>query len=282
MQITKLDQPKSEIVFTVVISKDEVKESFQKQLEKISQEAEIKGFRKGKAPLPIVEQNIDKKVIYEEVVKDLVAKGYEKALDQEKINPITPPRVELVSAKDDSDWTFRYTTCTRPSVKLKNYKKAISDLKASKKPKLIIPGKNEPSAEEQKPTLDELLRALLAETEVEISDLLVEDEANRQLAKLIDQLQKVGLNIDQYLSSKNTTAENLRSEYFNQSRDALKLEFILDEIANSEGVTVTEEDINKALSEIKDEKEREVMKNNTYYLANVIKKQKTITSLGNL
>lgn len=282
MIIARQDAPKSEVILTVTITPDEVKKAYGKALEKIAQEVEIKGFRKGKAPINLVEKEVDKKIIYEEVLKDLISDSYRKAVDQENIRPIIPPKVDLVSTEEGKDWVLKFTACLKPPVKLKDYKKAVQNLKASKKPKLIVPGKPEPDEKETKPTLDELLTTILTEAEVEISDLLASEEANRQLSKLIDQLQKLGLTVDQYIASKNTTVENLRAGYLNQARDTLKLEFILDEIANSENITVAESDIQKALESVPDEKEKEALKKEQYYLSAIIRKQKTIEFLENL
>lgn len=282
MNITKQDAPKSEVILTATISQEEVKKAYNKALEKIAQEVEIKGFRKGKAPISLVEKEVDKKIIYEEVLKDLISDSYKKAVEQEKIRPIIPPKAELIATEEGKDWVIKFTACLKPPVKLKDYKKAIQNLKASKKPKLIVPGKPEPDEKETKPTLDEILTTLLTESFVEISDLLASEEANRQLSKLIDQLQKLGLTVDQYIASKNTTVENLRAGYLNQAKDTLKLEFILDEIANSENITVTEADIQKALDTVPDAKEKEALKKEQYYLSAIIRKQKTIEFLENL
>lgn len=282
MIISRQDAPKSEIILTVTVKQDEVNTSYVKALEKIAAEAEIKGFRKGKAPTSLVEKEVDKKIIYEETLKSVISESYKQAVEQEKIRPIIPPKAELVSTEEGKDWVIKFTACVKPSVKLKEYKKAIQNLKASKKPKLIVPGKPEPDEKETKPTLDELLTTLLTEAEVEISDLLAEEEANRQLSKLLDQLQKLGLTVDQYIASKNTNVENLRAGYLNQAKDTLKLEFILDEIANSENITVTDEDIKKALESVPDEKEKEALKKEQYYLSAILRKQKTIQFLENL
>lgn len=290
MIIARQDAPKSEVILTVTISTEEVKKAYHKALEKIAENIEIKGFRKGKAPVSLVEKEVDKKLIYEEVLKDLISDSYKKAVDQEQIRPIIPPKAEMVypelsrgvATEEGKDWIIKFTACLKPPVKLKAYKKAIQNLKVSKKPKLFVPGKPEPDEKDTKPTLDEILTTLLTESEVEISDLLASEEANRQLSKLVDQLQKLGLTVDQYIASKNTTVENLRAGYLNQAKDTLKLEFILDEIANSENITVTDDDIKKALESVPDEKEKEALKKEQYYLSAIIRKQKTIEFLENI
>lgn len=279
MTIKKQEKPKFEIELNVTISQEEVKKAYEEALKRIAENAEIKGFRKGKAPVNLVEKEIDKKVIYEEALKDLIQDSYRKAVEQENLRPLIPPKAELISTEEGKDWSIRFTVCVKPKVTLKNYKSAITSLKASKKPKLIVPGKPEPDEKETKPTLDEILTTLLTESDVEISDLLAEEEANRQLSKLVDQLQKLGVTVDQYIASKNTTIENLRAGYLNQARDTLKLEFILDEIANSENITVGEADIQKALDTVSDEKEKEALKKETYYLSAIIRKQKTLEHL---
>ena len=58
-------QPQSNtIVFTVTIPWTEVKEEYQNQLKSLASQTELPGFRKGMAPINMVEEKADKKKLF--------------------------------------------------------------------------------------------------------------------------------------------------------------------------------------------------------------------------
>ena len=122
----------------------------------------------------------------------------------------------------------------------------------------------------------------MSEVEVELSDLLISEEANRLLANLVDQTQKLGLTVEQYLISKGKTSEQLRAEYAKQAAKNLSIEFALVEIADKENITVTPEDLEKIIAKVEKPEEREKLKQDSYYLAHLLRQQKTLDFLSNL
>jgi len=56
----------------------------------------IPGFRKGKTPKNVLENMIGKEALIQEAVEHLVPEAYEKAIEQEKIEPIARPEIEIV------------------------------------------------------------------------------------------------------------------------------------------------------------------------------------------
>ena len=61
-----------------------------------------------------------------------------------------------------------------------------------------------------------------------------------------------------------------------------KIEFILGEIADKEGIKVEKSDLDKLFLNIKDEKERKMAETNGYYYASILRKQKTLDFLTSL
>ncbi|MCJ7740452.1 hypothetical protein MUP32_04005, partial [Candidatus Microgenomates bacterium] len=186
-------------------------------------------------------------------------------------------------AKENEEWVVKATIALRPKVTLKSYKEKI---KEAKKPKAKIwtPGepKENESTETKKPDLDLIINTLLTEAEVEISDLMISEEANRLLADLLDQVRKLGMTVEQYLLAKGKTTEQLRAEYAIQASKNLSVEFILAEIADLEKITVGNEDIEKLLEKVEKPEEKEKLRKDSYYLAHLIRQQKTLDFLYNL
>ncbi len=264
------------IELTVTIPWTDVAKTYEDVVVAMVQEAELPGFRKGKAPRDLVEKNIDKTKVYEEALKTLIPKSYNDAITQQNVKPIVNPKIELKDATENKDWVFRAFTCERPAVTLKDYKKAIQDLKGSK---IWKPGDDEKA---KKPTLDELLMALYNNVTTTLPAILIEHEVNRLLSELIDQTKKLGLTVEQYLASTQRTSDGIKKEYEQQAARTLTLEFALEEIADGEGILISDDDIEAVIKTGKTDEEKEALKNQKYYLASVLRRQKTLDFLASL
>jgi FKBP-type peptidyl-prolyl cis-trans isomerase (trigger factor) len=274
--------PKSTVELTVSIPWSDVKITYDSVFKKVAGYAELSGFRKGKAPKKIVEENVDKQKLYEEVVRQIIPQAIADALKQHTLSPVTPPQVTVEKAKENEDWVIIAKVALRPVINLKQYKDKIKEIKKLKV-KIWTPGtKEEDKKKEEKVSLDEIINTLLNEVEVEISDLLISQEANRLLSDLVDQTQKLGMTVEQYLLAKGKTSEQLRSEYALQAQKNLAVEFILAEIAEKEKITVQPAEIEALITKVEKPEEREKLRKDSYYLAHLIRQQKTLDFLSNL
>ena len=268
------------IELTLSIPWESIQKTNNEVIEDFVRETELPGFRKGKAPRAVVEEKLDKTKIYEEVLQRLIPKLYAEAVAQEKIHPIVMPKINLVEAKEGQVWKILAITCEKPDIKLGKYKEVIIDLKASKK-KIWTPGQ-EKKTEEEKVTIDQILQAIYTSITTVIPKILLDQEVNRLLSDLVDQTKKLGLSVEQYLASTNRTAEGIRHEYEEQAKRTLTLEFGLEAIADAEGVLISDDDIAAVIKTAKSDDERKAMENQKYYLATILRRQKTIDMLAAL
>ena len=268
------------IELTLSIPWESIQKTNNEVIEDFVRETELPGFRKGKAPRAVVEEKLDKTKIYEEVLQRLIPKLYAEAVAQEKIHPIVMPKINLVEAKEGQEWKILAITCEKPNITLGKYKEAIIDLKASKK-KIWTPGQ-EKKTEEEKVTIDQILQAIYTSITTVIPKILLDQEVNRLLSDLVDQTKKLGLSVEQYLASTNRTADAIRHEYEEQAKRTLTLEFGLEAIADAEGVLISDDDIAAVIKTAKSDDERKAMENQKYYLATILRRQKTIDMLANL
>jgi len=282
---TSIERPSNgNILLTVTIPWEDVSKAYEEALAKVALETEIPGFRKGKAPKEKVEQALDKNKLYEEVLKKLIPLVFSKAVSEFELKPIISPRITLKKAKEKEPWILEVITCEKPRVTLGDYKKPILELKKTKQAKIWVPGqdKKEPSEEEKKPTLDELLDVVFQNVKTQLPPILLEQEVTKSLSNLIDQTRKLGLTVEQYLTSTGKTSEGLRLEYEKEAQRTLTLEFALMEIAEQEGITVEEKDINDIVDGAKTPEEKKALQNERYYLASILRRQKTIQYLASL
>jgi FKBP-type peptidyl-prolyl cis-trans isomerase (trigger factor) len=266
------------VELTISIPWVDVEKTYQLVVDDMAKEAEMPGFRKGKAPRKLVEDSVDKTKAYEEAIRRIVPQAYSDAITEHKLTPILMPQIELKEAQEGKDWIVSARTCEAPKVEVGEYKKVIVELKERKSKKIAVSGK-EDDTKDGKPTIDEVLGALLSVTKIKLPAILVEHETNHQLSQLIDQTKKLGLSVEQYLASTGKTSESIRADYAQQTQRSLSLEFALEAVANKEGVKVADADIAKLLATAKSDEERKSLEKEQYYLTTLVKRQKTVDVL---
>jgi trigger factor len=98
-------------------------EEYQKALDdayrRIAGRVNIPGFRRGKAPRPLVIRSIGDGAIEEEATQLLVPRLYRQAVEEEALFPIADPEFEVVSS---NPLTVKATVTVRPEVPLGNYR----------------------------------------------------------------------------------------------------------------------------------------------------------------
>ena len=62
---------------------------------RLVKKVEVPGFRRGKAPRAIFERHFGKERLYEEMIDDLIPDAYKKAVDDQKLEPIAQPHIEV-------------------------------------------------------------------------------------------------------------------------------------------------------------------------------------------
>ena len=82
----------------------------------------IPGFRKGKAPMNIVEKYYGAQIFYEDAFNEVFTAEYPKALEENKIDAVTRPNVDVSQMEKGKDLIFIVTVGTKPDVKLGKYK----------------------------------------------------------------------------------------------------------------------------------------------------------------
>lgn len=284
-KLTWLPKKTFELEFTIPWKK--AKEAYDKVLKETASKTTIKGFRKGKASLDLVEKSLDKESLYQEVIKRLLPETYQGAVKKHKLNPIISPKIQVTSLKKGQDWKFKATSCESPEVKLGNYQQAV---KAElTKTKIWTPDKGKPSKKEDKEqSADQKMKittqTLLNDIKVEIPDILIEDEVNRMLSRLLDQVNALGMTIDQYLASRKMTKEQLKNTYKKQAQETIKLELILQTIVRDRKITIEEKEIDQMIQATPDEKLRQKLNTplQRVYIASILSKRKAIDYLINL
>ena len=271
-------EPNGTIRLTITIPSADVKKTWEEMMLEVVNNAEVQGFRKGKAPRKLVEEKADKEKIREEVLKKLLPIAYTQAVKTQGIKPIINPKIHVEKLADpdtNKDWQFTALTCEAPIIKLGKYKENIQKITA--KSKIIIPGKEPVPVK-----FEDIVKALLDNITAEIPGILIDNETDRLLSQTLEDVKKLGLTLDQYLSSTGKNPQILREEYRKKAENDIKLEFTLLKIAEEEKIVVEEKEIEEAIKASKNDDERKNLEANRYLLASILRQQKTLDFLKNL
>lgn len=280
--------PKQTIELVVDIPKEDIAEAYKKSFSALQADLTVEGFRKGKAPASIAEKNIKKESVYSHLIQALVPAIYEEIVKKESLKPIIQPRLELTKAKEGEEWQVKMTVAEKPVIDLTAYKDLVKKAKENKKTAEIwTPGKDaapkpESAEKEKHALLNTILDALLKGITIEIPPVIVETELNNRLTQLVDDIEKVGLTTESYLKSKNLTMDELKKRYSTEIEDTYKMEFLLADIAEKEGIKVEKEDLEKLFASIKTDEERKAAEANAYFYASILRKQKALDFLISL
>ena len=93
-----------------------------KVFEKNAKYFNIPGFRKGKAPMNIVEKFYGDEIFYEDAFNEVVPEVYESAIKEEKLDVVSKPDIQVTQIGKGKDLIFTAVVQTKPEVKLGKYK----------------------------------------------------------------------------------------------------------------------------------------------------------------
>lgn len=106
----------------ITLPAEEVNKGFKKAVAKIADQVNIPGFRKGKAPRNIIEMHYGKEAVKQEAFELVANQCYTEALEQEKLIPVSDPKVEDSVFEENKDMELTIKVTLKPEVKLGDYK----------------------------------------------------------------------------------------------------------------------------------------------------------------
>jgi FKBP-type peptidyl-prolyl cis-trans isomerase (trigger factor) len=259
----KLDDGGIEVLFSIpadiiLTTKDET-------LKEFAIDANIPGFRKGKAPIAKVEETISEEKLSEHILSHILPEAFTDSIKEHKFNPAIYPKFEatkITSIKnltDDGVWEIKAVTCELP--------------------KIVIPKDLKKKLKSDEKNQSVLVQSLLENVKLELPKMLIAEEVNARLSQVLDRIEKLGLTLEGYLKSVGKDVIKLRSEYEIQAKDAISLELILNEVANMEKIDVTEAEIDDFIKTTGEELNK-VEKEQRDVLRRVILRKKALENLA--
>jgi len=82
----------------------------------------VPGFRPGKIPRKVFEQNYGAETINSQAMDDIVPEAYTRAVREHDIEPVERPHMQMLPHEDGKPIRIKATVSVRPAIELKKYK----------------------------------------------------------------------------------------------------------------------------------------------------------------
>jgi trigger factor len=111
----------TQVELEISISPEEFSAATDAAFKQLSRSAKVPGFRPGKVPRKIFEQQYGTERIVDRALEELVPEKYSQAVDEYKLEPLARPEMELVPEGGGLPLRFRAVISVRPAFEVKDY-----------------------------------------------------------------------------------------------------------------------------------------------------------------
>ena len=119
MQATASKLEGSRVRLDVEVGPDALQREYARAIRRVSGRVSIPGFRRGKAPRPIVESYVGAEAVMREMVEHLVPRAYTDAIKQTGVEPLDQPELNLPDVPSlDAPLVFSAEVAVAPEVQL--------------------------------------------------------------------------------------------------------------------------------------------------------------------
>src|SRR3989338_9154448 len=260
MQIEVIKKPKSIFVVKGSLSVEEFNAHIQHVTWRFVEEAELPGFRKGKAPEKMVIEKIGETALLEEAANDALRAVYPTILKENTIDAIGRPQIRITKLARGNPLEFEAEIATLPEITLADYKDIAAKKNAEPKEEIMVPD------EELHKTIDWLRKSRSKKTDPEQLPELTDEFAQSLGAyKTVEEL-------------KNAIRENMKFDKEQKANDKRRME-LLEAISEASSMEIpdilVESEKDKIAAELKNGIERMGMQWDTY-LTHIKKKEEEL------
>ena len=122
VKVEKVENKTNEVKLEITVEAEKFDEAIQNVYKKNAKYFSIPGFRKGKAPFKMVEKAYGIQIFYEDAFNEIAGDVYGKALEENKIEAVSKPEIDIVQIESGKDLIFTAVVQTKPEVTLGKYK----------------------------------------------------------------------------------------------------------------------------------------------------------------
>lgn len=121
VKVENLEQ-KNMVKLTIEREAKELEAAITKVYHKQKNRIAVPGFRKGKAPLAMIEKMYGTEVFYEDAANEIIPTAYEEAVKESGLEIVSQPEIDVTQVEKGKNFIFTATAAVKPEIKLGNYK----------------------------------------------------------------------------------------------------------------------------------------------------------------
>ena len=122
VKVENVKDKANEVKLEFTVEAEKFDEAIQTVFRKNAKYFNIPGFRKGKAPFKMVEKAYGIQIFYEDAFNEVATEVYSKGLEENKIEAVSKPEIDIVQIESGKDLIFTAVVQTKPEVTLGKYK----------------------------------------------------------------------------------------------------------------------------------------------------------------
>lgn len=170
MTRTLTQLPKSQIQIEITLPFPEFEAHVKRAAQALSEERDIEGFRRGKAPYDVVKQQCGEAAIYERAAEHAVRKTYPALIEEledhppegkKQFLPVGSPEITVMKLAPGNEFIYKAVLAIMPEVVLSDYVAIAKKITASEKKEITV------SDEEIEKTLEWIRESRMQTTPVE-------------------------------------------------------------------------------------------------------------------
>lgn len=122
MNVKTEDLGKNSFKLTIEVEAEKFTDAYNQAYQKNKNKIQLQGFRKGKAPLALIEKVYGPSVFYEDAADIAINDTYADAAEQSGLEIVSRPEIDLVKIEKGSEFIYTAVVAVKPEVKLGTYK----------------------------------------------------------------------------------------------------------------------------------------------------------------
>ena len=122
MNVKTEDLGKNSYKLTVEVDADVFAKAYEQSYQKNKNRVQIQGFRKGKAPLALIEKVYGPEIFYEDAADIVINDTYSQAAEESGLDIVSRPEVDFDQIEKGKNFIYTATVAVKPDVKLGEYK----------------------------------------------------------------------------------------------------------------------------------------------------------------
>ena len=112
----------NKVKIEVTVSPEDFNDALQKAYFKSRGKFTVQGFRKGKAPRPVIENYYGEGIFYEDAFELVFPQSYTNKVDELELVPVSRPELDIKTISKNEGVVYTAEFFTKPEVKLGEYK----------------------------------------------------------------------------------------------------------------------------------------------------------------